>query len=34
VGGIHYRTDCEVGLTVGANVGNYAILRAENDGAN
>jgi membrane-associated phospholipid phosphatase len=34
VGGIHYRTDCEVGLTVGTNVGNYAILRAENDGAN
>jgi len=34
VGGIHYRTDCEVGLTVGTNVGNFAILRAENDGAN
>jgi PAP2 superfamily len=34
VGGIHYRTDCETGLTVGNNVGNYAILRAQNDGAN
>ena len=34
VGGIHYRVDCEVGLAVGKNVGNYAILRAQNDGAN
>ncbi len=34
VGGIHYRIDCETGLTVGENVGNYAILRAQNDGAN
>src|SRR5450432_2284517 len=34
VGGIHFRTDCEVGLTVGNNVGNHAILRAQNDGAN
>ncbi|HEY4937166.1 MAG TPA: vanadium-dependent haloperoxidase, partial [Puia sp.] len=34
VGGIHYRTDCEIGLTVGDNIGNYAILRAQNDGAN
>jgi hypothetical protein len=34
VGGIHYRTDCAVGLTVGNKVGNYAILRAQNDGAN
>ena len=33
-GGIHYRIDCEAGLTVGNNVGNYAILRAQNDGAN
>lgn len=32
-GGIHYRSDCEVGLEVGENVGNYAILRARNDGA-
>jgi len=34
VGGIHYRVDCEAGLAVGKNVGNYAILRAQNDGAN
>jgi hypothetical protein len=34
MGGIHYRIDCEVGVTVGNNVGNYAILRAQNDGAN
>jgi hypothetical protein len=32
-GGIHYRADCEVGLTVGRNVGNYAVLRAQTDGA-
>lgn len=32
-GGIHYRADCEVGLTVGKNIGNYAILRAQTDGA-
>jgi PAP2 superfamily len=34
VSGIHYRTDVETGLTVGGNVGNFAILRAQNDGAN
>ena len=34
VGGIHYRIDCEAGLAVGNNVGGYAVLRAENDGAN
>lgn len=32
-GGIHYRSDCEVGLEVGKNVGNYAIQRGRNDGA-
>ncbi len=32
-GGIHYRSDCEVGLTVGKNVGGYAVTRAQNDGA-
>ena len=32
-GGIHYRSDCEVGLTVGNSVGNYAIKRALTDGA-
>lgn len=34
MGGIHYRVDCETGMTVGANVGNYAIQRAESDGGN
>ncbi|HEY8970568.1 MAG TPA: phosphatase PAP2 family protein [Puia sp.] len=33
VGGIHYKVDCEVGLTVGKNIGNYAVLRATQDGA-
>ena len=32
-GGIHYRADCEVGLVVGKNVGNYAVARAMTDGA-
>ena len=32
-GGIHYRSDCEIGLIVGKNVGGYAILRADTDGA-
>jgi hypothetical protein len=32
-GGIHYRADCEVGLTIGQNVGNYAVQRAIADGA-
>lgn len=32
-GGIHFRSDCEVGLTVGTNVGGYAVTRAQNDGA-
>ena len=32
-GGIHFRSDCEVGLVVGENVGNYAIQRALTDGA-
>lgn len=32
-GGIHYRSDCEVGLVVGQNVGNYAVQRAQTDGA-
>lgn len=34
VGGIHYRVDCEAGLEVGNSVGQKAIIRAENDGAN
>ena len=32
-GGIHYRADCEAGLTVGKNIGNYAVERAKTDGA-
>lgn len=32
-GGIHYRADCEVGLEVGNNIGDYAIQRAQTDGA-
>ena len=32
-GGIHFRTDCQVGLTVGKNVGGYAVQRALTDGA-
>ncbi|MET0245061.1 MAG: phosphatase PAP2 family protein [Flavitalea sp.] len=31
--GIHFRSDCEIGLQVGKNIGNYAITRAQNDGA-
>jgi PAP2 superfamily len=31
--GIHYRSDCAVGLEVGKNVGNYAVQRAKADGA-
>jgi membrane-associated phospholipid phosphatase len=31
--GIHYRADCEVGLETGKKVGNYAVQRAQNDGA-
>lgn len=32
-GGIHYRSDCEIGLEVGKNVGLKAIERATTDGA-
>lgn len=32
-GAIHYRTDSEAGLTHGKAVGNYAIARAQQDGA-
>ncbi len=31
--GIHYRADCEIGLQVGTNVGNYAVNRGKADGA-
>lgn len=33
VGGIHFRSDCEVGLTTGKKVGDYAVARAKTDGA-
>lgn len=32
-GGIHYRSDCEVGLVVGKNIGSFAVQRAMSDGA-
>lgn len=32
-GGIHYRSDCEMGLTVGKNIGAFAVQRARTDGA-
>jgi hypothetical protein len=32
-GGIHFRSDCETGLTVGKNIGNYAVTRGNADGA-
>ena len=31
--GIHYRSDCVKGLEVGKNIGNYAVQRAQTDGA-
>lgn len=31
--GIHFNIDCEVGMIVGQNVGNYAVQRAMSDGA-
>ena len=34
VGGLHYRSDCEVGLQVGNKIGQYAIDKAKLDGAN
>lgn len=33
VGGIHFRSDCQEGLAVGTNIGNYAVQRALTDGA-
>ncbi|MEO3406037.1 phosphatase PAP2 family protein [Mucilaginibacter sp. CAU 1740] len=32
-GAIHYRSDCEVGLTTGNKVGQYAVNRGKADGA-
>jgi hypothetical protein len=31
--GIHFRADCEMGLITGNKVGNYAVQRAQTDGA-
>jgi hypothetical protein len=31
--GIHFEIDCTAGMTVGQNVGNYAVQRAMSDGA-
>jgi hypothetical protein len=31
--GIHYRSDCEVGLETGKKIGNYAVDRGKADGA-
>ncbi len=33
-GGIHYRSDCDEGLKVGQNIGQFAVERAKVDGAN
>ena len=32
-GAIHFRSDCEVGLTTGNKVGDYAVARGHIDGA-
>jgi membrane-associated phospholipid phosphatase len=32
-GGIHFRSDCEVGLVTGKAVGQYAVNRGKADGA-
>jgi hypothetical protein len=32
-GGLHFRTDCQVGLVVGKNIGDFAVQRAITDGA-
>jgi len=34
IGGLHYPSDCSVGLEVGKNVGDYAVQRAQADGGN
>jgi hypothetical protein len=31
--GIHFGIDCTMGMTVGQNIGNYAVQRAMSDGA-
>ena len=32
-GAIHFRSDCDAGLTTGNKVGSYAIARGHTDGA-
>jgi hypothetical protein len=32
-GGIHFRSDCEVGITTGNKVGAFAVARGRIDGA-
>ena len=32
-GGIHFRSDCQTGLDVGKKIGDFAITRAQSDGA-
>jgi hypothetical protein len=32
-GGIHFRSDCEVGIITGNKVGNHAVNRGHIDGA-
>ncbi len=32
-GGIHFRSDCDAGFATGIAVGNYAVARAQTDGA-
>jgi hypothetical protein len=33
-GGIHFRFDCEVGLTCGKAIGSFAVARGQTDGSN
>lgn len=33
LGALHYRSDCEIGITVGNNVGGFCVQRAKIDGA-
>ena len=33
ISGIHTQMDCDSGLVAGRRVGNYAVLRAQSDGA-
>jgi hypothetical protein len=33
LGGLHFRSDCEVGMQVGERIGGFAVARARTDGA-